>query len=367
MKLKDNSNDPYFQKISEYLYSQFPNVATPTDCELLEILTTILVGTKEIRYGSLPSPESLVTIRKTIREAIENGNAIPVLVPWGSIKAVNFSDDLDVAELMAVQRLVAVNDEVKKFFEPGLDIVIRVEDTSGYQLFSIDVDEEIVSDRVTKYSENFKQLVDILSNNTIRVIKESQMDKAIHFNSLQDEYYPLFLEYILRTTDMIKFDPAGVKNLPSYKALEQIGWKGIISHEQRQFYYDSYSRNYTDQSLNQSRLALYMAQALTRHNLHMSGKQDYWKSFIQITFVQPVKGLPEGYHNNCLYYRTIPMSQGRTHICPWRAKGYLKIGGSNVCAKITSANDPIDLLDCRINVAGNTSSVELTIRYLIED
>lgn len=363
MKLKDN-NDPYFQQISEYFYSQFPNVAQPTDCELLEIITTILVGTKDIRYGSMPSPESLVVIRKTIRESIENGHAIPILVPWGSLKAVNNGDDVDVAEVMAIQRLVKTNNAVKQFHEPGLDIVIRVEDTSGRELFALDMTN--VDESITKYCDDFTTMVSILSGNTIRVLKESEMKGANDFVPTQKILTPFFEKYLEDSAVVISVAPSEVYKLKSYKDLQTLGWQGTISNEQRSFYYDSYTRNYTDQSLNTRRLALYMAQSLARHKLNMSGKQDYWKSFIQITFVQPVKGLPEGYHANALYYRTIPMSQGRTHICPWRAKGYLKIS-KNVCAKITSAHDPIELFECKLTLADEAKSVDITVRYIIED
>jgi hypothetical protein len=160
-----------------------------------------------------------------------------------------------------------------------------------------------------------------------------------------------------------------VETLDSYKTLKELGWKGTISKVQREFYYESYRRNYPDSTTakNQQRLALYMAESLARYQLNMSGKQEYWPSFIQITFVQPIKGLPEGYHNNCVYYRTIPLSQGRTHICPWRAKGYLKITGKTVSSKITTHHDDVDLMCCDIDIFNEELSVKVKVNYAIED
>jgi len=60
-------------------------------------------------------------------------------------------------------------------------------------------------------------------------------------------------------------------------------------------------------------------------------------SFISISFIPPIPGSPVSMFNNVLYYRTVPANQGRTHIAPWRAKGYLEIDVDNsVKAKVTS-------------------------------
>lgn len=363
MKLIDN-NDPYFSKIAEYIYRQFPDVAQPTSCETLEILTTILTGTKDVRYGPIPSPESLVTIRNTIRESMSTNSAIPVLVPWGSMK-VGGDNYLDIAEVSAINRLVYTNNLVKKFYQPGLDIVIRVEDLSGIELFSFDYDEKEIANKIAEYCESFVDLVNILSKGLIRVSRESLMVNSAKFIGMQEIFLPLLEDYIKTSEPYMLYAPEKAKTLRTYENLKAIGWKGTISYEQRQHYYESYRRNYPDSTLekHQKRLALYLAQSLTRAKLNMSGRQDYWPSFIQITFVQPIKGLPEGYHNNCLYYRTVPASQARTHICPWRAVGYLKIDNEQVCAKITTPHDEIQLESCLVELNENGTSVKINVKY----
>lgn len=362
MKITTSTTDPYLDKIKLYLYSQFPTVATPTSCELFEMISTILVGTKDIRYGAIPSPESLVVIRKTIRESIENNVPIPVLVPWGSMKA-DFSDTIDIAEVMAIKRLVCTNELVKQFYRPGLDIVIRVEDLSGYSLFAVDYHPEQVIEKVNSYSSKLVDLVHILSKGSIVALRETEMGASIEFRQLVEEYLPLFVDYLEASEKYIQFMPQRIKELVSYQALVSIGWTGMISREQREFYYDAYNRYYSDSSLNTQRLALYFSQALARRKLGLTGIQPHWKSNIQITFVAPIKGLPEGYHNNLLYYRTIPASQGRTHIPPWRAKGYLKIDeDDSICAKITSINESIEGSEL-ITIEDATKSVQILIRY----
>lgn len=88
------------------------------------------------------------------------------------------------------------------------------------------------------------------------------------------------------------------------------------------------------------RLALYFGGSLTRFQLEMTGANHEWgRDYIQIVFVPPVKGSSEGYNDNYLYYRTIPMNQCRTHHAPWRAKGYFLIEDSgDMVAKLTTFN-----------------------------
>lgn len=341
MKVKITNEEPYAELICAYIKKQFPRTAEYSPSELIDILSQILIGTKEVRYGCLPSPEHQVVLRQVIREAVEQNRAIPILVPWGSIKS-NFSAMLDIAEISAIQQLIQLANVVSEYYIPGVEMVIRVEDTSGYTLFEMEGDQEMIHRNIDHYSADMKTLVKILCpSGNIRVQLESSMILSDSFNQCFSDNVRLMEEYLTQSRLMIQFSPDKVTELPSYKALKAAGWKGIISHEQRSYYLEAYKRLYQgwDEEKMIRRLSLYFAGAMTRHQLHMTGKQSYWDKFIQLAFIPPIKGLPEGYNYNYVYYRTIPLSCGRTHISPWRAKGYLKISGNEVCYKLASFSD----------------------------
>jgi hypothetical protein len=90
-------------------------------------------------------------------------------------------------------------------------------------------------------------------------------------------------------------------------------------------------------------------------------------SFIQVTFIPTVPGAPVSLFNNALYWRTVPASQGRTHIPPWRAKGYFKIG-TEVLGKITSFNDPLvkELIPSTTIIQNGIDKLEITTDYILE-
>jgi len=149
--------------------------------------------------------------------------------------------------------------------------------------------------------------------------------------------------------------------------LKEIGWSGIIPQLQRQYYYDTYKRLYNS-GLEEciERLSIYMAQSLSRKQLNMSGKGG-WSKFIQITFCPPVPGVPSGYDHNFIYYRTVPISQARTHICPWRAKGYLRISGDKVCSKICSLTEykEKELIPSTLTLTKDELSVTIDTSYVL--
>lgn len=365
------TDEPYGGLICLHICKQFPHTTTFNQTELVDILSTLIIGTKEIRYGSLPTPESLVVIRDVIRTAISSDTAIPIMVPWGSIKA-NFSCGLDIAELSAIQRLVYLSEEVKKYYSKGVEIVIRVEDTSGYELFSLEGDQNMIKERINSYSRDFKNLVTILCpTGEIRVILESEMSRASEFKAANTHFAGLIYEYLIDSMDMIKFAPDMVDQLSSYHVLIESGWKGIIPQEQRDHYLSTYERLYPNLKKEDylRRLSLYFGGAWARVKLGMTGKQSYWSKSLQLVFIPPIKGSPAGYNDHYIYYRTLPLSEARTHMPAWRGKGYMKISGNEITYKLTTFGDTEllnQLIPVKVEVYNEELSVMINSDYLLE-
>ena len=130
MEFITNPEDPYTGLITQFLVREFPGVITPNSSVLLDVLTDAIVGSKQVRYGPRPNPESLVAIRKVISLSLTSGQPIPFLIPWGSRKP-KLGANIDVAEISALKTLVCLNNRVKAHYEPGVQMNVRLEDTSG--------------------------------------------------------------------------------------------------------------------------------------------------------------------------------------------------------------------------------------------
>lgn len=362
--LFNTEQEPYESLIKQHINTNFRKNVSMDKCELLELISNIIIGTKEIRYGSLPTPESLVKIREVVRISICDNKPIPILIPWGSIKG-NLSGTLDIAELMAIKNLIFLQKEIVEIYPKGLDIVIRIEDFSGDFLFKDNA--AIYRNNSVLYTESIKSLINILDANTfITLVLESEMgeEKLKNCNLFMQRVLPAMINYLNDSEDV---EDTEKENIPSYQELQSHGWKGIIPSAQRNHYYNLYSKIYEGNGDPEIiRLAIYLTSALTRSKSNMRGNKEEWgQNYIQLTFVPPVKGLPHDYDLGWVYYRTLPLSQARTHISPWRSRGYYQISGNEIIAKISSFREPLDLIKSEITLTNNSEKVIIDISYVL--
>lgn len=370
-----HSEEPYAHSITGFLHNIMSGAKLNNFKQLLNALEEAFYASGEIRYGSKPDVEHVVYVRSIMSKYMEEGRPIPILVPWGSIKG-KFGANLDMAEVSAINQMMALHERVTRFYVPGVQFIIRVEDTSGYQLFAMDDKDHITKSAIPKYINDFRTLISIMdTTRSIRVIYESEMGDQEHFETHVNNLIPAFHNYLKDSDDLLAggADEYALTKLTSYLKLKDIGWTGIISPVQRNYYYNTYRKLYTAPNEDgvQYRLALYMAQAIVRRKLNMSGVQKEWNhGYVQVTFVPPVPGLPEGYDMNSIYYRTMPESCCRSHMSPWRSHGYLKIvdnaSGTKICPKLTNWSDPKEFTGVVVRLSDGDNTVFISVDYTLE-
>lgn len=363
MKISLQGENPYGELICQYFHKTFPKVSNLNSQGLLEVISSILIGTKETRYGSIPLPEHQVVVRKVIATAIERGEPIPILIPWGGRKAIA-EQRLDVAEIAGLRQLILADNLVKSYYPSGLNINIRIEDLGAMYMYR----KERKKESILQYSSDFERIIYITRGDTLLnpISEWSLMDEPDFFN-ISDDYATIMLQY-LHDSDQVHRLGTGT----AFSELIKHGWKGEVSWEQRQYYYDRYKamNPIITEVQAQKQLAEYLANSLVRYQLNgrAEPKTDY--GFIQLTYVQPIPGVPTSMFNNTLYWRPVPLSESRSHISPWRAKGYLCIQGNDVKTKVTSFNNS-DILDqlipSSVVISNDDYSVQVQADYLLTD
>ncbi len=338
MQIKPLVETEYDACIRNYFNKEFPNSFTPTKRELLEILAEILVGTKETRFGPIPPPEHLVVVRDVIRQSIDNSIPIPILVPFGGIKG-NKTSQLDIAEVSAIKRLVHLDESIKRYYPLGIQANIRVEDLGALWLYG-----EHYEQQIKEYSDDFIKLTAIVAEGrNVNAISEwAIMQDTAEYFRLSGTYASFLYKY-LKHSERTKSLGEG----ESFEWLKANGWKGEISWEQRQYYYNTYRK--LDPMLSEDglrhQLARYFGGSKARYDMRgTAAPQTRIGKHIQISYVQPIPGVPQTMFNNTLYYRTLPFSEARSHMPAWRSKGYLKIDAfGKATAKITNYHDSTTL------------------------
>lgn len=353
------ANTEYETLIAQFLERELQ--AKPHSKEsLLESLTTFFIGTKDTRYGRIPPVEVLATVREYLRNQIEAREPITVLVPWGGKKPLGGS--VDVAELSALRMLQSLSNTVKAVYEPGLDIVVRVEDLGAEWLYKDGHDAEHGSDslyqEIEKYSSDVSTLIKMFG---MTPRSEYNMMCRSAYIQRSSQLVPLFVAYLIDS------DVKGISDsLASFAPLKASGWKGIIPTEQRDYYRNRYKELYgVSDATATMYLAKYFAGSLVRHNMGGIGTT---KPHVQVTFASPIPGVPAAMFRNTFFMRTIPASHGRTHIAPWRAKGYISIQHGDVPVfKIASPSTLVPMYEASVIIKDSRyGEVNVKADYTLE-
>lgn len=224
------SPDPYSPLIAAAIAREFPTQLVSGQDELVDVVTTEILGSKQQRYGPKPNAESQVAIREVIRFNVNQGTPIPFLVPWGSMKA-DYSS-VDLAELWGLKTLRCLNARVAGHYAPGATFNIRVEDASAPNIFYDRAEEARAASAV--YADDFIAMMEILElYPMIQIVRES-----LH---VTEEEFTAEAETILPVMQMVLSDPA---NIHAHKQLGELGWKGAITDNMKRFYFTQYDKLY---------------------------------------------------------------------------------------------------------------------------
>jgi len=320
MNVRTNTT-PYDGVIKQFVISQFPSVTSNVSAEdLVDVLTGIILGTGQTRFGPRPKPEALVAIREVVRDSIGAYKPIPFMSPWGAMKPDTSS--IDIAELVALKTFMRFAGEIKELYNPGIEIAVRLEDSSvPFLLSNEDLgDEEELAECVGNYTRDFRKMLEITETDSFVILRpESDTVSVGEFKKKALELYPTMksalMEYRLGNIEV------------STNLLDSLGWRGGFTHETLNYYRGLNMHRHPGKSdgFYDEALVLYFTAAITRRHLGIRGDLPEWEGkFIDFSFAHPVPGT-EGYFHRRINRRVVPSRMCKMHIAPWRAKGYLEI------------------------------------------
>lgn len=330
----------YESLIESFVYSEFPSMLV-SPAARFEAVAAEVFGTKQRRFGPMPTPEDQVAVRSVIRMALDKNEALTFFLPWGSSK--QDGSPLDILELMAMKQLVCLSNGLASMGVKS-HFVFRVEDLTDRYLFG---DSRL--GEITKYAEDFSRMVKaVLPSASIapQVLLESMATERDFkaFSRHAESYVGKFYAYL-----------TGKANLAP---LQAIGWCGRIPQEQREYYLNQYAKfNNLVGKDHVWEMAKYFAATLARVNLRATMAPDW--AHIHIAFTHPVPGNPISKPR--LYYRTLPARFTHQHKSPWLARGYLRIGADNAIeARFLERDDQAFVVDHVVDFHG----VKISAPYL---
>lgn len=311
-----NNEDPWCGTIAKFLSSEFPQAHSNTESRLEAVITAILAS-RQRRLGPAPGVEAQAKMYKIGRRYIQKELPLPIFVPFGPKKPIQ-GEGIDIAELAMLKALSCLQANVKQHYKPGINVIVRLEDSTGFILeegvpnLSVDIDA---------YCRDFVHLTRMLGyDGFISLRKETVAVPFDSFKAEVDNLLPRFEKYLAETDGTIRDEE-------KLKPLREVNWNGIISAEMRAYLMSRYEKFHPHITVAARRkmMATYLACALARYRVGMMeallGSND---TAISISFAPPSPD--ESMNTPRVFYRTVPMNHSKMHIPPWRAKGILKIG-----------------------------------------
>lgn len=311
----------YQDLIMQFIHQAMPSVpVSPT--VRFEALAATVFGTKQRRFGPMPPPETQVAVRDVLREC----GPIQFFLPWGASKQTAGAK-LDLLEFMAVKQLRCLADDLRRH-EREVEFSFRVEDLTDRFLF-----DGKRPGQIAEYVETFSKLVKLMLPGS-RPVLESQLVTWEVFRDAADRFAPVFYSYLRSDT--------------AVERLYEIGWKGTIPQEQRDYYAKAYVSYYPGEDPTWH-MAKYFAATLARVTLKATAAPH--EPHLLIAFTHPVPGNP--IDKPRLYYRTIPEKYTNHHVSPWIGKGYFQIGETNECCpRVVRKEESVELIDNTLSWGG---------------
>ena len=206
------------QKLKEHKNSLSPK-------EAAKAIADIFLSSSVRMKGPLPPDDEYAEMQSRLELTTQTGEPIPALVQSGGSKTFGYCPypDPDLAEFLALEQLVRINNMVRAVYKPGLKIRYMIADTYYSYVYGYD-------DTVEPYRtgiENLFRALDLATNHNITPIRYSTLVQAFGEDKIKErceENCKLLQEY---------WDTGSQR---SFQNLVDAGWKGKLPEEQREFF-----------------------------------------------------------------------------------------------------------------------------------
>jgi hypothetical protein len=247
--------------------------------------------------------------------------------------------------------------KVQNVHAPGMLVNLGIEDLGGEYLWKDEGDAVFQASR--RYVSDLVRLVSILGlRSVIDAVPESELTTPNIFNQAADDIYDPLLTALISPGDT-----------NAMQILRDQGWKGYLPAPMVAFYMERYVTLYPHltEMGRLRKLARYLAQSFARYRVGAKVKYKQWDNqYIHIDFAVPIPGMPAALAGRRIFLRTLPTRYSRTHLPPWRAKGYMLITQTDVTPKLTAFTDTVcrDLNAATAQITDGQDQLTVRMDYL---
>ena len=360
----DNSLNDYFQIL--LIPNKIENKNDLNESQVIEKIIDIFVGSLKSRLGPAPDTDQRLLLFNIIKYFVTKNIPINTFLTWGPKKffAGTNEDNVDLSELLSIERLVDIDKKIKNIYSPGLTYIIYFEDFEG--LF---IEGNHLEKVFKKYIDGFENIINTLKlNKLIKVIRASKwITENFDINDINKQ---LNDNYIALKEYWYESEKLGIdlsENLISYKKINDIGWYGKIDNETRSYYMGRLDNMLGDtKSIDDKKdMTVRLLSCVLMHRQFKVFEFNNESECVKLSFLK-ISGGPKRLMNGRIDIRTIPTNVSKKHIAPWASNGCLKLKKNHVmpCLRTWQEIKREKSFKSSLNIMNDGKSISLQVLFL---
>jgi hypothetical protein len=251
-------------------------------------LCEALVGSKQTRMGTRPSSANLAHLATVCENCVAEERPIQFVTMWGGIKGYNQHDIrcADFLDLMALKRIMTLNEDVRRFHEPGIALNIFLEDFT----------EEVLGGYIEQtYHDTLVALIEAVGIAYIKIIKESTLIPAGFADKAEEN----------------------AKAIMDGRA-DAIGWQGPIPWSHYLERAATEHPTFSEAEL-RAKIAIYLGIAIGRYQYGILPRSD-----LKLSFCPYPDTVPDSMRRGRLEYKVKSSKNSKKAVAPWTSFGLLR-------------------------------------------
>lgn len=332
-----------------------------SDTPAEEQILSILFGTKQSRHSALPSGRIREEFLRRIFFWKDNHLPIPIVIFWGALKGDNYLDSLgeaDLSDFLAIKKLLFLQKQIQAVHSSGIKVTIITEDLAETVLHK---ELAVLDKKIKAYRASLQSLFSVLQvdhfislSSESEIIKNKNLDpkdflaKAIANGEIIYKYW--------RSSDLVLESNREIDILPEYVVLQDIGWKGTIPKELRQYYKNRVQNQYPNISDREviEKASHYLGMCLARFQFNFF--ENEYKNYpaFRVAFNAYPSSVESSLKNGRIELK-IDWSKSNKSRNPWNSFVLLEQKGSGFSYKIVTTQEFLETSNIPIQIVINNN------------
>ncbi len=342
----------------------------PSREDLANKIMNEIIGSLKTRIGKKPSEDNMALLRERICRFIAMGLPIEVRMVWGPKKhfALGDENDVDLSELLSLERLYDLHLRVHNLYSPGLHYNLFILDFEGEY---VEGDAPEIKASMNKYIRTFQRLIEVLNLTEVMTavrVHDVAKDEAEReqWRAQMREDFDKLRAYWYESEDK---GIEGYENYQSYKNLLKLRWEGCLPTEAREYFLEMVSR-FLDKATEEEKvtmvLKIFIASWL--HHQFMILKTPHGLSPLNFSFVRPAPHIPEHLMKARVDLRAVSTNITKTAVSPWTAKGFFAFIDGKIKPEIKGWHESMSyqnrMIPGELVLTGRCGSVRIKADFL---